>query len=319
MADLTTADKRSLNGALRASFRSFVKLEIFLAQELVPGRQLLDITAPTGLAEVAFLLITEAESEGWLEDLVAAAAAARPKNQVFRELAAKLAPPAEEPAPIGTITFDLVDLSRFDLTQIEHDFRVARRSRRATRLIATAIACREELFMTSLRRRIETILGVSARPKLELDGAPWTATRVFDELVLLAPTLEKMPVLCPISVGANEEMAALWDLAKGRFTSLSNDLVLLLFIRPGTQLPGDVVLLSPPATPSADVEIWVEQVARALGWTRAYRDRLADEIIAEIEADAADMMTYRLYTKLSQVTGRLQIDIAAVRARAGAT
>ncbi len=81
---LSGAQLEALDRALRSGFRTYGKLDMMLTYGL--DRRLADITAPSGMRQVVFDLLQEAEAEGWTEDLATAALLANPGNRDLQDL-----------------------------------------------------------------------------------------------------------------------------------------------------------------------------------------------------------------------------------------
>ncbi len=211
VAALTPNEKQNLDQALRDAFPSFEQLARFMEYEV--GYHLRDITSNSvGLELVAFKVIEAAESDNWLEDLVCAlaghvgAAAAVGAFGVVRNLAQRFGCAKISQKSEGRLAHRLADPAQFDLYDIETHFwgTMFHSGSSSGQVIATAIACDDLLFVASLERRIETVLKVRARPRMQLDGLIWTADRVFQELRKLETMLRTQAALCLLSVDVED-------------------------------------------------------------------------------------------------------------------
>jgi hypothetical protein len=316
MTKLTNQERRELDQIINDSFVSVDELKRFVDYKL--GCKLGDITGLTaGMAHVVYELREAAESQGWLGGLIVAVANERPGPRLH-ELAARFRAAGLAGSEGARLASDLLELANFDLTEIEGQFRNARWACRSTRLTAAAVACIEDQFVSSLRARIEGLLRVAARPKMDLDGFTSTSKHVLAELRKLERTLRAQAALCTIMVrdsDGGDHLKELWAGVQDAFKTLDYDLVLLFFVRPDVVVPEGITILTPPSPAPADIIVWAESVGDSLGWLPSYQERLVEEILNAVNEADRQFQIYELYKQLGDFMQLLRTDSDAVVVR----
>lgn len=299
-AKLTAKERTDLRAILQDAFPTYDELDMFLDTF---DRKLSLIAAPDGMDIVVFKVVRQATDRGWLPELLDNALAEQGDDPVLLAMARRLGVKA---MPAGPAAYKLGDLTHFDLTDIERKFRDVRIACEGTKLVLAAVDCQEAMFLDSLQRRIEQIVRVTARPRIQVDGASWTVARALRELESYAETLNDLAVFCPVSVlsSAGDVEALATGVARS-FTSPANELVLILFIRSGWAVPAAVEALPSPVPRPADVDTWVESIADELNWEDAIRRQVRSRILAAVAA--SDVPVYEVYKQLQGEIDRLRL------------
>ena len=98
MSRLSSEQRSALDRELRASYTGFYDLARLLKHSL--GRSLKNIANESGMDEVVYKVIEDAEAKGWVSELVVAAAKDRPSNDDLAALAAELGGVVAAPLPL---------------------------------------------------------------------------------------------------------------------------------------------------------------------------------------------------------------------------
>jgi hypothetical protein len=93
-ATFTSEHRRLLHAGLVKAFPSYEALELMLSLD-VNGRQIANIVPPTAVPYAVLKILTAAEAEGWLAELIQGARARNPGNPELRDAAAAI------PAALG--------------------------------------------------------------------------------------------------------------------------------------------------------------------------------------------------------------------------
>jgi hypothetical protein len=276
---------------------------MLLELELELEKRLADIAPPTGLIEVLYQVVTSAESEGWIGDLVWAAARDSPHEPVLHEMALTVGPEHPRGIVVG-------DPASFDM--VNHMTRVLTARYSATaKLVGFYVTDAEESFRRRLHERIAAEVEASAWDGLALDDSWKSAGELAKEVRSVLPTLRLQSMVVGIRVErtSTSSVEQFWsELGEGCET-WANELVVVLAVDSTMtgELPDVLVELPRPSIEEEYLQLWVHQLVPA--WPMPRKQRLVDAIFSRVHAAPRHVRWEELYNQLTKQINRLRDDL----------
>jgi Effector-associated domain 1 len=257
-----------------ARYLDYGQFEMFLNLEL--NRELAELAAPGDLGVVVFSAVRKAESQGWIGDLVSAAAKDAPWRAELQRLATEIAPESVPGIAVG-------DVVSFDMRDHVEQFRFAR-AFACGNLVGVAVPGAEEAFVRRLHQRLVAELGAHLRDGLSLNaayaGPGGLAANVRKSLAIL----RRKPIVAGIRVASDaaDLIDPFWtDLGHGA-AAWQHHLVVVFAIDADVRdlLPTGVKVLPEPSIDPLHLVSWVDELVRGVpDWPPQRTGRLATDVI----------------------------------------
>jgi Effector-associated domain 1 len=302
MTALTGKQRTDLVAALKDSVQDYDELEMFLSLQL--DKKLADIWPKAPMPLVVFKVVTDAETKGWLSELVQKAVAVYDTNAGLRAFSGIVPAPGFRPSAGDLVT-------QFDLQRIEVAFRTARVSATHDALVPVAIAFSEPTFEHCLIERLLTVVATRVSRRASLGGAAFPVARVIEMLAPVKPSLASYSGLFFVAADQNADAPLIddfWSAFRDEFRGAANEVVLLLSVPSEDVVPAGVTRLPTPTWEAGDIDLWISAIAQTQNWTANQVTHLSRATWKLLEETSAEARATVLYDELRNIVADLQAD-----------
>lgn len=269
---------------LKDAFPKIFKLQMMVRVQL--SKNLNEVAGGNDLDEVLYNLITTAESEGWMEELIKKAHQYSPDNSQLKNFydeyfsnSPVISLEKRTPCPssqkleqeqattklphmlLNPCKFDLSELIRRCLNVLEEKHGI----------VGLAVSYNQDPFLKYFCERLRDRLGksnIDCRDALTLDYRT-PVDKAVSIIKRYKPLLQTHDVICPIRVQVSEPNSSheFWHKISAEFKEkFEHRLIIIMVSSERKFFPQGVIQISSPKFTKADAHNWILDVTKALGW-----------------------------------------------------
>ncbi|MFG1606903.1 effector-associated domain EAD1-containing protein [Actinoplanes sp. NPDC049265] len=306
---LTGEQLRGLSEALLDAYPERDDLEQLFFFSL--DRRLGDYVGEAGMRTVVLRLLQAAQSEAWLDQLIDAVLDDRGDNPALRVWAGGRSRSAPEPLPPPDQR--LLDSKYFDLREVRHRIREARRGATGG-LLALGLPDTEMIVVKKLCDWLPHLLGaVEPKELLALRPDLGSVDARVKQVLSYLPDLDTVNVVLPVlAAGVPASVTAAFWTGVRQQVGVQRHLLVPIFVG-ASAVPDGVTSLAAPSIHPSDVADWTEQMVGRLGWDPRLAGPWSSQIILDCGGEPID--TRRMFEVMDRSIRDVRHRQAAFRRR----
>ncbi|MBW4628666.1 MAG: hypothetical protein KME49_24910 [Brasilonema octagenarum HA4186-MV1] len=275
---------KQLQDALLSAFPDQGELEQLVRFKLNESLNTIAVANGANYSYVIFKLITWAESEGKLRELISAGCSEKPGNSQLmlfcEQLRQQQATTKQSYRLMNPCTFDLGELIRSCLNILEDK----------QGLVGLAVPYNQDPFLIYFCERLKERIGKSHtdnKQPLTLDNYRTSVDTAVTTMKRYKKLLQKGDVICPIRVAVSDPNSSheFWKKISAEFqdpqNSFEHRFIIIMVSSEYKFFPQGVTQLTPPQFTKADAHEWILEVTDNLGWREEDRNKWKRYMIDE--------------------------------------